>query len=50
MSHGSKTLREKTCDPLDFFEQPFFYSSMRDKAISNTALLDFFCTAAFAAF
>lgn len=35
-------LREKTCDIPDCFEQPFFYFSMRDQAVSSTALLGFF--------
>lgn len=47
----NKNLREKTWDDVDFFEQPFFYSSMRDEAISNTAFWIFFsCTVAFLAF
>lgn len=37
-----RLLREKTCDLLDCFEQPFFYSSMRDEVISNSVLVVFF--------
>lgn len=38
----NKNRREKTWDDVDFFEQPFFYSSMGDEAISNTAFWIFF--------